>query len=87
MKNCILKDGLFHRYKYMIATTRDLTRQYCWVPQWWFLWWHNHYEEIGYQFTIPLAYTESEFEYWVKKDECLHKRYKKLMRNVNEPLT
>lgn len=52
-----------HRVKYMRVQTQNLCDEYQFVPQWWFLWWHCSWREIGYQYEVPIAY-DNEADAW-----------------------
>lgn len=52
-----------HRVKYIKVQTPNLYNEYRYVPQWWFLWWHCSWQEIGYQYEVPIAY-DNEADAW-----------------------
>lgn len=52
-----------HRVIYRKVQTPNLCDEYRYVPQWWFLWWHCSWHEIGYQYEVPYSY-EDEADAW-----------------------
>ena len=52
-----------HRVKYMKVQTSNLSDEFRYVPQWWFIWWHCYWYEIGYQYEVPYSY-ENEADAW-----------------------
>jgi hypothetical protein len=58
-----------HRVKYMKVQTSDLSDEFRYVPQWWFIWWHCSWHEIGYQYEVPYSY-EDEADAWGSYYNC-----------------
>lgn len=70
---------LTHRIVRKRVTTYDLNVDYRWCPQWWFLWWHYEWREIGYQFMIPISYdTKEEAEFLEDKNIPVEQKTKYL---------
>lgn len=40
-----------------VQTITEFNNHKEYVPQWWFLWWHNYWEEKGYQYMVPRYFT------------------------------
>lgn len=47
---------LTHRIVYERVMVRDLYPAWRFAPQWWFLWWHHYWYDIGPDFYIPRAF-------------------------------
>lgn len=47
---------LTHRIVYKQVMVHDLYAAWRFVPQWWFLWWHCYWQQIGYDYYIPESF-------------------------------
>ena len=57
------------------------------APQWWFIWWHYHWREIGYQFMIPVSYdTLEEAEFMTNKKIPFEEKHNYWLRHVKEKM-
>lgn len=80
-----------HRIVKKKVTTPNLDVGERWCPQWWFIWWHYNWREIGYQFMIPISYEskeEAEFMLdktipWTKKQKYWDMKSKQKQK-INE---
>lgn len=53
------------------------------IPQWWFIWWHNYWREVGYQAIAPETFEtmaaayDFATPYWMPEKKCKLEFYKK----------
>lgn len=78
--------SLFTREKIMYIGTDLYEVDIRKVPQWWFIWWHYHWYEDGYQHCSPVMYevTQEERERFINKTQYITDQFNKLrIKNEN----